>query len=62
MFCDMMVLLFLGGDYRMENEKNFYKENIIKTIKKEKNVEILAFIYGFLKESKNIEKEKVEHN
>lgn len=46
----------------MENEKNFYKENIIKTIKKEKNVEILAFIYGFLKESKNIEKEKVEHN
>lgn len=53
---------FVGGDYRMENEKNFYKENIIKTIKKEKNVEILAFIYGFLKESKNIEKEKVEHN
>lgn len=46
----------------MENEKNFYKENIIKTIKQEKNVEILAFIYGFLNESKNIEKEKVEHH
>ena len=46
----------------MEQEKNFYKENIIKTIKEEKNVKILAFVYGFLNESKNIEKEKVEHN
>lgn len=43
------AICFVIGRVRMENEKEFYKEQIVKLLEKIDDVDVLKYFYTFIK-------------